>query len=121
MEFKIFKNKIFLIFIIILIIGVPTIIVFILLTPEEKPPGPNFVGGTITEDTTWSGHVYVQDNVIVPQGVTLRILPGTFIEFKHFRGYKNVSRTSLFIGGGNIKAIGTPDQQIRSERNTFHG
>ena len=112
MEFKIFKNKIFLIFIIILIIGVPTIVVFILPTPEEKPPGPNFVGGTITEDTTWNGHVYVQESVIVAKGVTLTILPGTFVEFKHFRGYKNVSRTSLLTGGGNIKAIGSPDQQI---------
>ena len=112
MESKIFKNKILLVFIIILIVGVPTIIVFILLTPGEKPPGPNFVGGTITEDTTWSGHVCVQDNVIVPQGVMLTILPGTFIEFKHSRGYKNINRLGLFIGGGTVKAIGTPDQQI---------
>jgi len=112
MEFKIFKNKIFIVLIIILIVSVPTIIVFILLTPEEKPSAPNFVGGTITEDTTWEGHIYVRETVTVSQGVTLTILPGTFVEFKHFRGYKNVSRTSLFTGGGNIKAIGTPDQQI---------
>ncbi|MFX1525835.1 MAG: right-handed parallel beta-helix repeat-containing protein, partial [Promethearchaeota archaeon] len=39
-------------------------------------------------------------------------LPGTFIEFKHSRGYQNVNRIGLFIVEGTIKAIGTPDQQI---------
>jgi len=109
---KIFKNKIFFAFFIIILVGIPMITILIMLPTEEKPPVPNVVGGPITEDTTWEGHIYVRETVTVSQGVTLTILPGTFVEFKHFRGYKNVSRTSLFIGGGKIKAIGTPDQQI---------
>ena len=109
---KIIKNKILLAFIIILIVAVPTITILIMIPPEEKPPVPNFVGGTITEDTTWEGHVFVQDGVTVSQGVTLTILPGTFVEFKHTRGYKNVTRLGLMTTGGTIKAIGTPEHQI---------
>lgn len=109
---KIIKNKILLAFIIILIVAVPTITILIMIPPEEKPPVPNFVGGTITEDTTWEGHVFVQDGVTVSQGVTLTILPGTFVEFKHARGYKNVTRIGLMTTGGTIKAIGTPEHQI---------
>lgn len=112
MSLKIFKNKLFLAIVILILISIPAITLFILLIPEKKPPAPNFVGGTITEDTTWSGHIYVQDNVIVPQGVTLTILPGTFIEFKHARGYKDITRVGIMIVDGTIKAIGTPDQQI---------
>jgi len=109
---KIIKNKILLAFIIILIVAVPTITILIMIPPKEKPPVPNFVGGTITEDTTWEGHVFVQDGVTVSQGVTLTILPGTFVEFKHARGYKNVTRIGLMTIGGTIKAIGTPEHQI---------
>lgn len=109
---KIIKNKILLAFIIILIVAVPTITILIMIPPEEKPPIPNFVGGTITEDTTWEGHVFVQDGVTVSQGVTLTILPGTIVEFKHARGYKNVTRIGLMTTGGTIKAIGTPEHQI---------
>jgi len=109
---KIIKNKILLAFIIILIVAVPTITILIMIPPKEKPPVPNFVGGTITEDTTWEGHVFVQDGVTVSQGVTLTILPGTFVEFKHARGYKNVTRIGLMTTGGTIKAIGTPEHQI---------
>ncbi|MHA2254101.1 MAG: right-handed parallel beta-helix repeat-containing protein, partial [Candidatus Kariarchaeaceae archaeon] len=78
----------------------------------EEPPDVIIAGGTLTEDTTWEGLVSVQDDVKVPQGITLTVLPGTFVEFKHFRGYKNITRVGLIVDGGTIKAIGTPDQQI---------
>jgi uncharacterized SAM-binding protein YcdF (DUF218 family) len=109
---KIFKNKIFLAFIIILIVGIPTIAILVIFTTEEKPPAPNLVGGTVSKDTTWEGHIYVRETVIVSQGITLTILPGTFIEFKHARGYKNITRPGIMTSGGTIKAIGTPEQQI---------
>lgn len=109
---KIFKNKIFLAFIIILIVGIPTITILVIFTTEEKPPAPNLVGGTVSKDTTWEGHIYVRETVIVSQGITLTILPGTFIEFKHARGYKNITRPGIMTSGGTIKAIGTPEQQI---------
>ncbi|MHA2282151.1 MAG: right-handed parallel beta-helix repeat-containing protein [Promethearchaeota archaeon] len=109
---KIFKNKIYVVFFIIILASIPTITLFLTFLFQEKVIGPKFVGGVITEDTTWQGHIYVQEDVIVPQGVTLTILPGTFVEFKHSRGYKNLNRVGLFIVEGTIKAIGTPDQQI---------
>ena len=109
---KIYKNKTFLALFIIILASIPTITLFMVLMNEEKASSPIFVGGIVTDDTTWQGHIYVQENVIVPEGVTLTILPGTFIEFKHSRGYQNINRVGLFIVGGTIKAIGTPDQQI---------
>jgi hypothetical protein len=112
--FELFKNKKFLAILIIILVVVPaTLITSIVFNiSQEEPPGVRIVGGTLTEDTTWKGHISVQQDVKVPQGIILTILPGTFIEFKHFRGYKNVSRVGLFIDGGTIRAIGEPDQQI---------
>ncbi|MHA2181969.1 MAG: right-handed parallel beta-helix repeat-containing protein [Promethearchaeota archaeon] len=112
MKSDLFKNKVFLAFVIIIIASIPTITMLIIFLPQEKTSGPLFVGGTINEDTTWEGHIFVQDNVIVSQGVTLTILPGTFVEFQHASGYKNITRLGLFTDGGTIKAIGNPDQQI---------
>ncbi|UCG01846.1 MAG: right-handed parallel beta-helix repeat-containing protein [Candidatus Heimdallarchaeota archaeon] len=66
----------------------------------------------MTEDTTWSGLIHVYDTVTVPKNVTLKILPGTWVEFKHYRGYTEDTSVSLFIAGGTVIAIGTPSQQI---------
>lgn len=111
---EIFKNKKFLVILIIIVIAVPVTIItsIVFYTSQEKPPKLTVVGGTLAEDTTWQGHISVQDNVFVSQGVILTILPGTVVEFKHFRGYKNINRIGLFIVEGTIKAIGAPNQQI---------
>jgi hypothetical protein len=111
---EIFKNKKYLaIFVIGLVIIpatiIPTIVFFMF---QETPAGVKTVGGTLTEDTSWQGHISVQDDVKVPDGITLTILPGTFVEFKHFRGYQNISRVGLFVDGGTLRAIGTAEHQI---------
>jgi hypothetical protein len=65
------------------------------------------VGGTLTQDDVWSGHIMVSNTVTVPQGITLTISPGTVVEFKHYRGYKELAVVGLEVSGGTITAIGT--------------
>ena len=111
-KLKILKNKAVIILIIAIIVVIPITIILFNVYLSEKEPNVRFVGGTLTEDDTWSEFIHVNDVVIIPQGVTLTILPGTFIEFEHYRGYKENKLTFLSINGGTIKAIGTPDEQI---------
>lgn len=67
---------------------------------------------TINADETWSGNILVTRSITISKGVTLIILPGTVVKFKHYRGYKNPdARLSLFVLG-TIKALGAADQQI---------
>lgn len=67
--------------------------------------------GTISSNTTWSGEVYLTDDVIVEEGVTLTIEPGTIIYIN-----KNVIAQ---LGGisihvyGNIISQGTEDKPIK--------
>ncbi len=77
--------------------------------PEEPPSSG--VGGLLTHDTTWSGEVLVTETVVVPEGVTLTIEPGTVVKFRHYRGYKE-GKVGLIVQGGTLKAVGTPTQQI---------
>lgn len=109
-----FRNKKVIVILLIIIFGIPATMItgIFFFISQEEPSGLTIVGGTLTEDATWKGHISVQSNVMVPEGITLTVLPGTFVEFKHFRGYKNISRVGLFVDGGTLRAIGLPDQQI---------
>ncbi|MGD2248023.1 MAG: right-handed parallel beta-helix repeat-containing protein [Candidatus Methanofastidiosia archaeon] len=85
-------------------------------TPEkdqsEKVPYTE-KGGVLHRNETWSGEIRVTHTVIVPDGVTLTITPGTFVRFSHYRGYKTPwKKNGLIVEGGTLKAIGTPDKQI---------
>ena len=63
------------------------------------------IGGMITEDMTLypNVHYIVNRTVAIPNGVTLRILPGTKIQFKENTGLRS---------SGTIIAKGTPDSMI---------
>ncbi|MHA1196323.1 MAG: right-handed parallel beta-helix repeat-containing protein [Promethearchaeota archaeon] len=106
------RKKIIIIMILIISIITPITLILILSNNFNQNPNVRYVGGTLTKDETWSGFIHVSDNVNVPQGITLTILPGTFIEFEHYRGYKENKKIGLSINGGTIKAIGTPEKQI---------
>ena len=68
---------------------------------------------TLTHDETWSGVKLINETIIVPEGVTLNIEPGTVIKFKHYRGYKEPwRRIGITVDGGTLKAVGTPEKQI---------
>ncbi|MCK4451314.1 MAG: right-handed parallel beta-helix repeat-containing protein, partial [Anaerolineae bacterium] len=66
-----------------------------------------FHGGTLTEDTTLlaSGYPYViNEDIVVPSGVTLTIEPGVTLQFQAGR--------SLRVEEGRLLAEGTPSQPI---------
>jgi hypothetical protein len=67
--------------------------------------------GELTGDETWSGVIEV-GYVVVPEGITLTIEPGTVVKFRADRGYIDVNKGGLGVEGGTLKAIGTPDDQI---------
>lgn len=53
--------------------GIVLCIFFSLCFPFESE------GRTITEDTVWSGEVILEDDILVPEGISLTVLPGTTI------------------------------------------
>lgn len=111
-NFKFLKKKSFIILIVVIITVIPIIVVLFNLDIFKPREDVRVVEGTLNKDDTWSGFIHVADNFAVPQNITLTILPGTFIEFEHYRGYKEKGKIGFFINGGTVKAIGTPDEQI---------
>ncbi|MGM0431435.1 MAG: right-handed parallel beta-helix repeat-containing protein [Spirochaetota bacterium] len=71
----------------------------------------NSTEGVLQRDTTWSG-VVEAGYVIVPEGVTLTIEPGTVVKFRADRGYVDVNKGGLGVEGGTLRAIGTAEEQI---------
>ena len=68
----------------------------------------------INKDTTWSGEIFIDETVHVPEGTTLTIEPGTILKFKHWRhGYTEESERLNIIVEGTLNAIGTSDNPIR--------
>ena len=63
------------------------------------------IGGMLSEDLTLypDVHYVVTSKLLVPQGITLTIKPGTVIKFKENTG---------FVCSGNLVANGTPDSMI---------
>jgi len=87
---------------------------------EESPSSQEIVSsgisikhGKLISDESWNGEILVTDSIIVPEGVTLTIEPGTVVAFKHYRGYKEPwKKPCIEIQGGTIKALGSPTAQI---------
>ena len=105
------RKQILSLLVIIAIIGSSFLVYFYVLNtgPEDQPV---FKGGTILQDETWSGAIFVNESVLVPSGVTLTINPGTRIMFAPSRDYKDQRTFGLAVVGGTIHAVGTPEQQI---------
>ena len=84
-----------------------------ILTPDPGIIGKTVVHqGMILEDTIWQNEVLIEDSVVVPSGVTLKIEPGTHVEFKHYRGYKEPENRLRIDVLGTLIADGTPDAPI---------
>ncbi len=88
--------------------------------PQQLPAPTMFKSGTLTSSETWSGVVLVEDDVIVPEGVTLIIEPGTIVQVAHNRdneseltlqNYFEWPKPALQVFG-TLLAIGSPDQLI---------
>jgi hypothetical protein len=104
-----FGKKQIIAILLIVIFGVSITGIYLLI---DKKPSVIVAGGQISEDTTWSGHIFVENTVVVQAGVKLTILPGTFIEFKHYRDYKGPGAIGLFTNNGTIEAVGSPEAMI---------
>ena len=81
-------------------------------TTTTTPESPIFKGGTLTQNETWSGSIFVNNSILVPIGITLTIEPGTRVMFQPNRGYKTVKSVGLTVAGGTVLATGAPTQQI---------
>jgi parallel beta-helix repeat protein len=80
------------------------LLMFAMQTPlisQEVVP----VGGTLEENTVWSNEFtyMVRENLRVPEGVELTIMPGVLVEF-----YAN---TGLFVEQGTLKILGNYNGQ----------
>lgn len=89
----------------------------VILSLCYKPlSGQEYIGGLITENKVYSPSLnpyIVIETLIVPEGVTLTILPGTEFYF--------MIRTSLRIEGGTLVAEGTPENPILFDSHSADG
>jgi hypothetical protein len=74
-------------------------------------PSPG-ISGSIAKDTTWQGSVFIDGPTTVNVGVTVTILPGTKVQFKHYRGYREPEKRLSLLVYGALVAEGTPQHLI---------
>lgn len=81
-------------------------------TTEEPTTPENVISGLITEDVTWyADTVYeMAGKVVVDNGATLTIQPGTVIKARDGQG--SLSTALIVAQGGRIEAVGTIDAPI---------
>jgi len=96
---------------VIAIVG-SSLLIFYYSLPLAPVDEPVFKGGTILQDETWSGAIFVNESIVVPSDITLTINPGTRIQFAPCRDYKDQTTVGFFVVGGTVIAVGTPEQQI---------
>ncbi len=74
-----------------------------LLTEVSGLYSQNYFSGTIVRDTRWSGDIYINGDVVVPQGVILSIVGGSRIFFKPqtdvTRSGRDPQRAELIVEG----------------------
>ncbi|TFG99283.1 MAG: right-handed parallel beta-helix repeat-containing protein, partial [Candidatus Thorarchaeota archaeon] len=105
------NRKVLALLLIVAIIGSSFFVYVYILAPNAGAE-PVFKGGTINQDETWSGDIFVNASILVPAGVTLTINPGTRMMFQPSRDYKNQTSINFTVAGGTVIAIGTGTQQI---------
>jgi hypothetical protein len=66
----------------------------------------------ISQDVTWAGTVFIDNRVEVLPNVTLRILPGTQVMFKNYRGYKEPEKRLRMVVRGKIITEGTAEHPV---------
>ena len=62
--------------------------------------------GELTENEVWDGRIYITNNVIVPEGITLTIRAGTIV------GFEPLDKPNAIIVHGELYAEGAPDRMI---------
>jgi len=76
--------------------------------PASDPVSETFVGGQLTESTTWNptmGIIYVRSNVIVPTNLVLTIAEGTIVRVTNGASIRAVA-------GGAINILGSESNKV---------
>jgi parallel beta-helix repeat protein len=78
---------------------------------------PAFAAGEVlTSDTFWSKEVLVEEDILVPDGVTLTVLPGTVVRVQPSDSTKTdpeyVSHRTEITIRGNLKVLGRQDAPV---------
>lgn len=76
-----------------------------------KGPDLFYQGGTITEDTTWSGEVLVEGGVTVAPQTTLTVAPGTVVRFR--RAASTAGADAVLLVQGRLLVSGAHDNPVR--------
>lgn len=61
--------------------------------------------GTLTQDEMWTGEILITGDVVIPEGITLTVLPGTFITFSGDGSDNDVETAvlnELWLGKSNL-------------------
>jgi hypothetical protein len=88
-----------------------------ILMPVDPISYSEISGGTLTQNTIWSGHIRVTGDIVVPENIRLDILPGTHIMFAALSDDQNsgdnTSRCELIAENGSQLIIqGTTENPI---------
>ena len=83
-----------------------------------RPSGaPSEVAGVLRQDSLWKGRILITDDLLVPEGISLTILPGTDIAVREAESTRIdplylSSRTEILVRG-RLYVAGTPEQPVR--------
>ncbi|MFH1864916.1 MAG: C25 family cysteine peptidase [Candidatus Eisenbacteria bacterium] len=74
------------------------------------------VAGSVTQSTTWSGDMFMEGDIVVPENLTLHLAAGTEIEVAHdwdcmFSG-RSVSLCELIVEGALLSTGGAVDRVV---------
>ena len=81
----------------------------------------NAWGGTIAQNTTLSGNVYIYDNMQVENNATLSISPGTTIEFAPNTGLSIADDAHLEVAGTSSDPVFFTSAKTSPARGDWHG
>jgi parallel beta-helix repeat protein len=92
------------------------IVTFLLIILSLVGIPSSATGKVIASDTVWKDEVLISEDILIPEGITLTILPGTVINISPSEGTKTdpeyISSLTEIIVRGTLKAEGTDDAQI---------
>ncbi len=72
--------------------------------------------GTLTQDEIWTGEILITGDIVIPEGITLTVLPGTSITFSGDGSDNDVETAilnELWLGKSNLLVKG--DLRIQGE------
>jgi len=106
------KRKLVVAAIAAIILLIASLLLYIYL-PIDREKHTVSKSGTLTQDEIWSGEIYVVDHVLVPEGVTLTVEPGTIVKVQPYRGYKSPEGCLSIRVEGTLLVNGMPDHLVR--------